>query len=90
MMISEWKDANGNWLRVVEDKDRARVQLQLEAKGEARIFWFDTPGDFGDFVATMTEVAKEVFGMDFVEILNKKEEKEVSEDQGSTEEVNAI
>ena len=66
----EWKDAGGTVLRVIESEEQEKVLVQIERNSQAWIFFFDTPGQFGDFVASMIEVAKQVYKLDFSQILS--------------------
>lgn len=68
-----WKDGNGVIIRVFALKAPPAVLFELNDLGNVSSFTFNTPGDFGDFVAVMTDLAKGCFGLDFAEILNLEE-----------------
>lgn len=70
-----WKDRGGAVIRVFTLKASPTVLFELKNNNAVSSFVFDTPGDFGDFVAVMTDLSKEVFGLDFAEILSKEERK---------------
>ncbi|MGE0131864.1 MAG: hypothetical protein AB7U82_27590 [Blastocatellales bacterium] len=67
-----WEDERGSILRVAEDGQQKRLQVQIEFQGGGATFHFDTPGDFGDFVAVLTDLAKTTFDLDFAKILNQR------------------
>jgi hypothetical protein len=78
-----WKDRGGAVIRVFTLKAPPAVLFELVNGNAVGSFVFNTPGDFGDFVAVMMTLEKDVFGLDFAKILNKEEPLGYIDDAGA-------
>lgn len=72
----EWRDEANDRLKVEAYPEEKEVIFLTDEHTESDLigcpFSFTTPGDFADFISSMIQIGKDVFGLDMFEVKEVK------------------